>query len=106
MVLGMPFLTLSNAEVQFVAKKLTLRSYITAKALPTTKRGELIDKKEFGKAALGENFGTFVVHVVALDLALRIYPDKEAQIVSYIRKKSRFRTSIWILPTSFQKKKP
>ena len=36
-VLGMPFLTLSNADVQFVEKELTWRSYTTAEALPTTK---------------------------------------------------------------------
>ena len=46
-VLGLPFLTLSNADVQFLEKKLTWRSYTTAKALPTTKQVELIDKKEF-----------------------------------------------------------
>ena len=37
-VLGMPFLTLSNADVQFVEKELTWRFYTTAEALPTTKR--------------------------------------------------------------------
>ena len=60
-VLGMPFLTFSNANVQFVEKELTWRSYITAEALPSTKRVELIDKKEFAKAALDENSETFVV---------------------------------------------
>ena len=36
-VLGIPFLTLSNADVQFVERDLTWRSYTTAEALPTTK---------------------------------------------------------------------
>ena len=36
-VLDMLFLTFSNADVQFVEKELTWRSYITAKALPTIK---------------------------------------------------------------------
>ena len=36
-VLSMPFLTFNNADVQFVKKKLTWRSYTTAEALPTTK---------------------------------------------------------------------
>ena len=35
-VLNMPFLTLSNADVQFVEKELTWRSYTTIEALPTT----------------------------------------------------------------------
>ena len=81
-VLGMPFLIFSNADVQFVEKKLTWRSYTTAKALPTTKRIELINKKEFAKAALYENSEIFVVYVAFLSLVPGIYPDKEAQIAS------------------------
>ena len=77
-VLGMPFLTLSNADVQFVEKELTWRSYTTAEALPTTKRVELIDKKEFAKAALDENSETFVVHVASLNLTPGIHPDRAA----------------------------
>ena len=83
-VLGMPFLTLSNADVQFVEKELTWRSYTTAEALPTTKRVELIDKKEFAKAALDENSETFVVHVASLNLVPGIHPDREAQIASLL----------------------
>ena len=48
----MPFLTLNNANIRFAEKELTWRSYTAAEALPTTKRVELIDKKEFAKAAL------------------------------------------------------
>ena len=83
----MPFLTLSNADVQFVEKELTWRSYTTAEALPTTKRVELIDKKEFAKAALDENSETFVVHVASLNLTPKIHPDKAAQIASLLVKK-------------------
>ena len=54
-VLGMPFLTLSNADIQFAEKELIWRSYTAAEALPTTKRVEIINKKEFAKAALDEN---------------------------------------------------
>ena len=61
MVLRMPFLTLSNANIQFVEKELTWRSYTAIEALPTTKRVELIDKKEFAQAALDEESKTFVV---------------------------------------------
>ena len=83
-ILSMLFLTLSNADVQFVEKELIWRSYTTAKALQTTKRVELIDKKEFAKVALDENSETFVVHVASLDL--RIHPDREAQIASLLTK--------------------
>ena len=69
-ILGMPFLTVSNANIQFAGKELTWRSCTTAEALPTTKRVELIDKNKFAKAALDEKFETFVVHVVALEAPL------------------------------------
>ena len=79
-VLGMPFLTFSNANVQFVEKELTWRSYTIAEALPSTKRVELIDKKEFAKAVLDENSKTFVIHVTSLSLVSGIHLDREAQI--------------------------
>ena len=77
-VLGTFFLTFSNTNIQFVEKKLTWRSYSTGKALPTTQQIELIDKKEFTKAALDENSETFVVYVASLNLVLGIHPNKEA----------------------------
>ena len=76
----MSFLTLSNADVQFVEKKLIWRSYTTAEALPTTKWVEFINKKEFAKAALDEKSETFIIHMASLNLAARIHPDKAAQI--------------------------
>ena len=79
-VLGMPFLTLSNADIQFAEKKLTWRSYTAAEALPTTKRVELIDKREFAKAVLDKEFETFVVYIIALKIPLvrmAIYPLQE-----------------------------
>ena len=84
-VLGMPFLTLSNADIQFLKQELTWRSYTTAEALPTTKRVELIDKKEFVKAALDENSETFVMHIATLEAPLSgmtIHPLREAQIAA------------------------
>ena len=88
-VLGTLFLTLSNADVQFVEKELTWRTYITAKALPTTKRVELINKKEFAKAALDENSETFVVHMASFNLTSGIYPDRAAQIASLLAEEVR-----------------
>ena len=79
-VLGMLFLTLSNADVQFIEKELIRRSYTTTKALPTTKWVELINKRKFAKIALNEKSETFVVHIASLNLVPRIHPDREAQI--------------------------
>ena len=89
LVLGMPSLILSNPDVQFVEKKLTWRTYTTTKALPTTKRVELIDKKEFAKTALDENSETFVVYVASLNLTSEIYPDRAAQITSLLAEEVR-----------------
>ena len=63
----MLFLTFSNADIQFTKKKLTWKSYIAAKALPTTKWVELIDKREFAKAVLDKEPKTFVMHIAALE---------------------------------------
>ena len=87
-VLGMLFLTLSNADIQFVEKELTWKSYTAALALPTTKRVELIDKKKFAKVALDEESETFVVHVAALKTPLAgmtIYSSQKAQISALIQ---------------------
>ena len=88
MIFGMPFLTLSNANVQFAQGELIWRSYTPAEALLTTKRVELINKGEFAKAALDENSETFVVHVASLNLAAApgIHPDRAAQIASLLTK--------------------
>ena len=45
-VLGMPFLTLSGADVDFLDRELRWRTYTTQAALPTTRRVELVGKKE------------------------------------------------------------
>ena len=87
-VLGMPFLTLSNADIKFAQKELTWRSYTTTKALPTTKRVEIIDRKKFAKTTLNENVEAFVVHVTSLRLnSIVIHPAKKAQIALLFAKK-------------------
>lgn len=65
-VLEMPFLFLNNADIDFNTKDLTWRSYTIVEALPTINRIELIDERKFTKAALDENFETFVMYVTAL----------------------------------------
>ncbi len=74
-VLGMPFLSFSNADFQFGAWELTWRAYTVAKVLSTSRRVELIKKHEFAKAALGKNSETFVVHVTTLEA-----PDSDMSI--------------------------
>ena len=66
MVLRIPFLTLSNVDVNFPKRKLWWRSYTIEKALLTTKQVELVEKKEFAAAALDPGYETFVIHVVFL----------------------------------------
>ena len=65
-VLGIPFLDLNNADIQFDIESFTCKYYSTAKTLPTARRVELINKYGYTKAALDENFETFIVHVAAL----------------------------------------
>ena len=70
-------------------EELTWRTYTPAKALSTTKQVELIEKKEFAKAAWDEKSETFVVHVVSLNLTPGIHSDRAAQIASLLTKDVR-----------------
>ena len=83
-VFGMPFLTLSGVDVDFLDRELRWRTYTTEEALPTTRRVELVGKKEFAAAALDPEHETFVVHVASLNLVPGIHPDREAQIASLL----------------------
>ena len=62
----MPFVIFSDTNVQFEEKQLKQKSYTTSEALPTIKRVELINKKEFMATVLDENTKIFVVHVATL----------------------------------------
>ena len=62
-VLGMPFLTLSGADVDFSGRELRWKTYTVEEALPTTRRVELVGKKEFAAAALDPEHETYVVYV-------------------------------------------
>ncbi len=83
-VLGMPFLSLSNIDVEFAELgKPTWKSYTAAEALTTTSRVKLIDKREFAKAAMDKNSETFAVHMSVLDITeLSIHPSQAAQIAA------------------------
>ena len=104
-VLLMPFVIFSNADVQFVEKELTWRSYTITKALPTTKQVEFINKKEFVKVALDEKSETFVVDVAFLNLAPDFHPDRAAQIASLLTEKVKIPDKYLDFTNVFSKKK-
>ncbi len=77
-MLRMPFLTMSNADVNFQARDLQWRSYTTGDVLSTTRQVEFIEKKEFATAALDPEHEAFVFQVAALnvDSGDEIHPSK------------------------------
>ena len=84
----MLFFILSNSDIQFAKKELTWGFYTAVKALATTKRVKLIDKKKSAKVALDKKFKTLVVYVAALEALLRsakmtIHPSQTAQIAAW-----------------------
>ena len=92
-VLGMSFLTLSGANVDFSGRELRWRTYTTEEVLPTTRRVELVGKKEFAAAALDPESETFVVHVASLSsdaspssspLELDVHPSRRPQVSGLI----------------------
>ena len=90
-VLGMPFLTLSGADVDFSGQELRWRTYTTEEALPTTRRVKLVGKKEFAAAALDPEYETYVVHVGSISFntspsssPLDVHPFRRPQISGLI----------------------
>ena len=62
----MSFLTLNKADIRFAERELVWKTYTAAKTLSTTRRVEIINKREFAAAALNTDNETFVVHIAAL----------------------------------------
>ena len=88
-VFGMLFHTLSSANVDFLRRELCWRTYTTKKALPTTRRVELVGKKEFASAALDSEHDTYVVHVASLSSTpLDVHLSRRPQISGLIAKKT------------------
>ena len=80
-VLGIPFLKISNANVAFVEETLTWKSYTTSKALPITKQVQQVDLKEFVIVALDADSETFIVHVAIREREkMVVNPGRKAQI--------------------------
>ena len=94
-VLGMPFLTLSGADVDFSGRELRWKTYTVEEALPTTRRVELVGKEEFAAAAFDPESETFVVHVASLSSdalpsssSLDVHPFRKSQISGLIAEKA------------------
>ena len=80
-VLEMLLLKISNTDIAFSKGTLTWKSYINKKALPNTKRVQLVDPKKFVIAALDANSETFVLHVVVQEQEeMALHPDRKAQV--------------------------
>ena len=92
-VLGMLFPTLSGADVNFSGRELWWKIYTAEETLPTTRRVELVGKKEFAVATLDPESETFVVHVASLSsdaspssspLKLDVHPSCRPQVSGLI----------------------
>ena len=80
-ILGMPFLKISNANVSFDERTLTWRTYTTNRALPTTEQVQIIDPKEFVIVALDVDSETFVVHMAIREREeMPVHSKKQAQV--------------------------
>ena len=81
MVLGMPFLKISNANIAFGEGMFTWQSYTTNKALLTIKQVQLVDPKEFVIAAIDADSKTFVVYVAVREQEeMAMDPERKAQV--------------------------
>lgn len=84
-VLGMSFLSPSNANFNFVEKsfgRLTWRSYSIAEALLTPCWVQLINKREFIKVVQDKSPKTFVIHMATLEAEALIYLLRAVQIAA------------------------
>ena len=92
-VLGMFFLTLSDADVDFLGHELRWSIYSTEEALQTTRHIKLVGKKEFAAAVLDSEYEIYVVHVGSVrsnvspsfsPLELNVHPSRRPQVSGYI----------------------
>ena len=96
-VFKMPFLILSDADVDFLGRKFRWRTYTTKEALSTIRRIELVGKKEFAAVALDSKYETYVVHVGSVSsgvlpssspLEFNVHPFCRSQVSGLIAKKA------------------
>ena len=83
-VLEMLFLTFSKANIRFAERELVWRTYTAAEALLTTKRVEIINKREFAIAVLNADDEIIVVYVAALaePTIMPIHSSRQAQVAA------------------------
>ena len=100
-VLGMSFLILSSADVDFLDREFRWRTYTTKEALPTTKRIEIVVKKEFAAAELDPEHETYVVYVGSVSFVaspssslLNVYPSRRPQIAGLIAEEAPTKVSV------------
>lgn len=86
-VLGMPFLSLSDTNIRFTERELKQRRYTILKALLTKKRVELINCKEFAGTALHFIKKAFIVHIALVEVQETVYLSHRAYILSLITNK-------------------
>ena len=90
MALGILFLTLSGANIDFLDRELWWRTYNTKKTVLTIKRIKFVEKKEFAAAILDPKHETYVVDVVFFSATsftstpLDVYTSCRPQIVGLI----------------------
>ena len=65
----MLFLTINDADINFLDREVRWRTYIKYEALPTTRYIELVEMKEFAAVALDLEYETFVVYVTSVYVA-------------------------------------
>lgn len=71
-----------DVDIWFVEKELTWRSYTIAEVLFTTKKFELIYKKEFAATAIDKIPETFIVDMASIIEIMSIHQAKETQIIA------------------------
>lgn len=79
-VLEMIFLTLRNANIQFVEGDLIWWAYTAAKTLSTTKFVQIIDWQEFAKVVLNPNKEVLVVYVATITSKMALHLAGQVQI--------------------------
>ena len=84
-ILGMPFLKISNVDVSFGKGTFMWKTYTTNETLPTTEQVQIIDKKDFVIAALDANSKTFVMHVAIREQEkMPVHSKRQAQIEAQV----------------------
>ena len=102
-VVEMLFLTFNGADIRFVEQKFVQRTYMATEALQTTRRVEIIDKKEFVAVVFSADNEIFIVYVAALaePIIISIYPSCQAQIASLISEETGISTEYFNFMMSF-----